>query len=86
MMMRNIIEKAFWAGVYYDDDARATDDENFDEIIDSILAETQKAEIGALNEQLAETYKRLSGRIAHDSDCATSCSPAETPRPCDCSK
>lgn len=36
------------------------------------------------NEVLADLYKKLSGKSAHASDCATSIAPAETPRPCDC--
>jgi len=41
-------------------------------------------EIGDLREKLAAAYVELSGKLIHASDCATSCSPAETPGRCDC--
>lgn len=43
------------------------------------------AQISSLRERLADAYIKLSGKDEHASDCATSCAPAEDPRPCDCS-
>jgi hypothetical protein len=36
------------------------------------------------NEELADLYKKASGKQYHASDCATSIAPAEVPGPCDC--
>jgi len=41
-------------------------------------------ELAHVRELLADAYKDASGRELHASDCATSCAPAETPKPCDC--
>lgn len=47
-------------------------------------SEELKAELEALHEDLAVLFIQLSGKKVHASDCATSCSPAFMPGPCDC--
>lgn len=41
-------------------------------------------EVNRLREELADAYKKLSGKDHHASDCATSNAPAMPPGPCDC--
>lgn len=41
-------------------------------------------EINELREELAESYKKLSGKNFHSSDCGVSIAPSQYPRPCDC--
>lgn len=45
---------------------------------------TTEADAGRIREELADAYKRASGRGSHSNDCATSVAPAEMPGPCDC--
>ena len=54
--------------------------------IEQLKAElaTTEADAGRIREELADAYKKASGRESHLNDCATSVAPAETPGPCDC--
>lgn len=49
------------------------------------MTENIEIELSATRELLAGAYKKLSGKKAHASDCATNNAPAIRPSPCDCS-